>query len=362
MIENVLTNYNIKFTKSQLDHDLKISKSKLYYNIYNNKISEPLHKFWFSVPNIKYSNNYSDFKTIRFLMNNKNENISKLINYIKDIGDYMVEKLSPIFSNVSIDYPWKESTQYPYIFTFFTNTNTVFIDSSGNELKYESINYNDLTYSIIFEISSIRIIPIILDKTETYTMKLNLVLILIKEDEKKDLKKFSFTNLINSTNSTNSTNSINTTNNYNESINTNSNIPFNKVSNQMRLPFINDITGGFTLNKIDRKNTSEINQSQAQTSTTKLMINTEEILKAINGLKKVEIKKELSDDLYNKNEDNNSQINMEYIEKKNSLKKVKTKEKSLLKNLQKKKKKKKKETENIIDIDNELEKEFEKVI
>jgi hypothetical protein len=359
MIENVLTNYNIKFTKSQLDHDLKISKSKLYYNIYNNKISEPLHKFWFSVSNIKYSNNYSDFKTIRFLMNNKNENISRLINYIKDIGDYMVEKLSPTFENISIDYPWKESTQYPYIFTFFTNTNTIFIDSSGNELKYDSINYNDFTYSIIFEIASIRIIPIILDKTETYTMKLNLVLILIKEDEKKDLKKFSF---INSTNLTNLTNLTNSTNIYNDSINTNHNISYNKASNQMRLPFINDISGGFTLNKIDRVNTSGINKSQAQTSTTKLMINTEEILKAINGLKKVEIKKELTEDLDDKNEDNNSQINIEYIEKKNSLKKVKTKEKSLLKNLQKKKKNKKKEIENIIDIDNELEREFEKVI
>jgi len=78
MIDNMLTNYKNKFIVSQLDHEY-ISKSKLYYNIYNNKISEPLQKFWFSVQNIKYSNNYSEYKTIRFLMNNKNENISKLI-------------------------------------------------------------------------------------------------------------------------------------------------------------------------------------------------------------------------------------------------------------------------------------------
>lgn len=117
MIENILTNYNIKFKSSQLDHE-QISKSKYYYKIYNNKISEPLHKFWFSVPNIKYSNNYSNYSTIRFLMNNKNDTILNLINYIKDIGTYLVEKFSPHYQNISIDYPWKEYNQYPYIFTF----------------------------------------------------------------------------------------------------------------------------------------------------------------------------------------------------------------------------------------------------
>jgi hypothetical protein len=34
MIENILTNYNIKFNNSQLDHE-QISKSKLYFNIEN---------------------------------------------------------------------------------------------------------------------------------------------------------------------------------------------------------------------------------------------------------------------------------------------------------------------------------------
>ena len=70
MVDNNLTNYDIKFIKEQVDFE-QITKSKLYYNIYNNKISEPLHKFWFSVSGIKYCNNYNNYKTIRFLMNNK---------------------------------------------------------------------------------------------------------------------------------------------------------------------------------------------------------------------------------------------------------------------------------------------------
>lgn len=340
MIENILTNYSIKFENSQLDYE-NISKSKLYYNIYNNKIYTPLQKFWFSVSNIKYSNNYANFKTIRFVMNHKNENILQLINYIKDISNYLVEKLNPTFENINVDYPWKEYEQYPYIFSFFTNTNTLFIDSSCNEIEYSLLNNNDYTYSIIFEIASIRIMPLKLDTIETYTIKINLVLILIKQNEKQneknDLKKYLFTNF------TNITNKLNESNNYNESSN------FNHNSNVKKLPFLNNISGGFLLNKIDK---DSINKNLPKTnSTTKLIISTDQILKAINSLKKVEIKKELNEELDEKNNDNNNdnQINAEYVEKKNNLKKVKTKEKSLLKNLQKKKKKK--EKSNIINDD-----------
>lgn len=335
----MLTNYKTKFIASQLDHEY-ISKSKLYYNIYNNKISEPLQKFWFSVPNIKYSNNYSEYKTIRFLMNNKNENISKLINYIKDIGALMVEKLSIVFEDITVDYPWKESTQYPYIFTFFTNNDTLFIDTSGNEINYDLLNYNDSTYSIIFEISSIRVMPIKLDTKESHTIKINLVLILIKQDEKKDLKKYLFTQY---------------TNNYNEYQDFNSSPNLTKTfnSSSRTLPFLNDISGEFSLNKTGTNANSLLTNEKNQTSS-KLIIDANSILKAISSLKKVEVKKE-QDENINLNNDNDSQINIEYMEKKNSLKKVKTKEKSLLKNLQKnekKKKKKKRKDKNTIDVDN----------
>ena len=234
MIENVLTNYNIKFKNSQLDYE-KISKTKLYYKIYNNKISEPLHKFWFSIPNIKYSNNYSDFNTIRFYMNNKNENIFNLINFIKDIGNSLIEKFSSSFENISIDYPWKEYEQYPYIFSFFTNNTTLFVDFEGNELNYDTLNY-DSTYSIIFEISTIRVMPIKMDTLESNTIKINLILILIKQDEKKDLKKYLFSSFLN--------------NNFNTEYDEQHKINLNKInisnttlnSTLQKLPFLNDIS------------------------------------------------------------------------------------------------------------------------
>jgi hypothetical protein len=350
MIENILTNYNIKFKNSQLDHDT-ITKSKYYYKIYNNKISEPLHKFWFNVPNIKYSNNYSDYNTIRFLMNNKNETIVNLINYIKDIGTYLVEKFSPYYENISIDYPWKEYEQYPYIFSFFTNNATLFVDFDGNELDYNTLNI-DLTYSIIFEISTVRIIPIKLDNIESHTIKINLVLILIKQDEKKDLKKYLFTPFFK--------------NNLNEHLSNISN-SINSFSDlgQKKLPFLNDISNSFSLNKKDTNIENTITkQSQHQTqSNSTLIINSEQILKALNGLKKVNKDKEIIEE-NEKIDDNVSQIKSEYIDKKNNLKKVKTKEKSLLKNLQRKSKKdkinkQKKEKQKELELELELERELE---
>lgn len=363
MIENLLTNYNIKFKNTQLDHD-SITKSKFYYKIYNNKISEPLQKFWFSVPNIKYSNNYSDYNTIRFLMNNKNETIINLINYIKDIGTYLVEKFSPYYENLSIDYPWKEYEQYPYIFTFFTNNSTLFVDFNGNELDYDTLNI-DMTYSIIFEISTVRIVPIKLDNEKSNIIKINLVLVLIKQNEKKDLKKFLFTSLFK--NNLNENYLLNTSNISNTSNNINS---FSNLG-QKKLPFLSDISNGFTLNKknvnIEQITNTNINTNQNTNSNPissngGLIINSEQILKALNGLKKVNKDKEIIEE-NEKPDDNVSQIKSEYIEKKNNLKKVKTKEKSLLKNLQKKskiEKKKKQKKEKELELERELELELEK--
>lgn len=365
MIENILTNYNIKFKKSQLDHET-ISKSKSYYKIYNNNILEPLHKFWFSVPNIKYSNNYSDFSTIRFLMNYKNETISNLINYIKDIGTHLIEKFSPYYENISIDYPWKEFEQYPYIFSFFTNNTTLFVDNDGNELDYNTLSM-ETTYSIIFEISTIRIIPIKLDNVESNIIKMNLVLILIKQDEKKDLKKDLKKYLFTPSSKNNLNHNSNEHYLYSTS-NTNCSTSF---SNSMtkKLPFLNDISNSLLLNKknsnleqISNTNTNQI-QTQSQPNAT-LIINSEQILKALNGLKKVNKNKENIED-NDKIDDNTSQIKTEYIEQKNNLKKVKTKEKSLLKNLQKKSKKdkkniqKKKDKELELELERELELELE---
>ena len=353
MIDNILTNYNIKFKKSQIDHGV-ISKKKYNYKIYNNKISEPLHKFWFSVPNIKYSNNYSDFKTLKFFINNKNENILNLIDYIKDICNFLVEKFGLVFENITVDYPWKESEQYPHVLFLFTNDSTLLVDNEGNELEYDSLNFES-TYSIIFEISTIKIMPIKIDNYETYTIKINLSLILIKQDEKKDLKKYLFpkfcdNNLIEN----NFSQDINMSN---TNINTNTNTNTNTNSINKKLTFLNNITEGFSLNSI--KNNQDKENTKIQSQTNKLIINTEQILKAINGLKKVETKKEdIHNYIYDKNNDNLSQINSEYLEQKNNLKKVKTKEKTFIKVLQKKEKKEKKIK--LISKELELEKELER--
>lgn len=352
MIENVLTNYNIKFKPSQIDND-QISKKKLYYKIYNNKIQEPLHKFWFSVPNLKYSNNYSDFKTIKFLMNNKNENISNLIDFIKDLSNCMLDKFKPIFPNMTIDYPWKESEQYPHLFTFFTNDNSLIIDSEGNESTYDILNLNE-TYSIIFEISSLKILPVVLEENESYIMKINLVLILIRQDVKKDLKKYLFTKPI-----------INNCHRYNYSESQNeTHFDFDSNNNKKKLPFLQSINEN--INLLSLKNTSNIINEKSKISdndkqnTNKLIVNTEELMKAMNKLKKVGGKKneDSNNDLLNehKNFDNVSQINSEYLEKKNSLKKVETRESSLINILQKKNKKKK----NKLSVDQEKENEIEK--
>ena len=142
MVDNILTNYDIKFNKEQLDFE-QISKSKFSYRIYNNKISEPLQKFWFSVGNIKYCNNYGDYKTIRFLMNNKDKKINNLINFIKNIGDNLNKIFDTTFPNITIDFPWKESEQFPYIFSFFTNSNTIFLDSKSNNIEYDKLSSID---------------------------------------------------------------------------------------------------------------------------------------------------------------------------------------------------------------------------
>lgn len=371
MVDNVLTNYDIKFVKEQVDFE-QIIKSKLSYKIYNNKISEPLHKFWFSVSNIKFCNNYNNYKSIRFLMNNKNHKIINLINYFKDIGDYLIKIFEPTFPNISIDYPWKESEQFPYIFNFFTNNNTLFTDSNSNIVDFSKLSSLE-TYSIIFEISNVKILPIILDNIESFSLKINLSLILIKLDEKKDIRNYIFTNK-----------NISDSNLNYQNINSQSESKSRLLALNNSLPFLTDISSGIkklnsesiTDETIEKKN----NIMSNGTSSNLLIIDKEQLLKIKNTLKKVnrETNIEKNDD---DSDDNASRVEATYIDKKNSLRSVKTKEKSLLNHLkpEKKKKKKKKNIEQSkieqskiesleikvsknknIDLENELEMELER--
>lgn len=382
-MNNILTNYDNKFVNEQIDHE-KISKSKLFYKIYNNKISEPLHKFWFSIPNIKYANNYSEYKTIRFFVNNKNENISNLINFIKDMGNYLVKLFSDEFPNITIDYPWKESEQFPFAFSFFTNNTTLFLDSDGNNLKFNCLS-NTNTYSIIFEISNLRVLPIVLGDTESYSLKINLALILIKTDKPRDLK-----NLI--SNFYNKQVCLIETNQSEQQLSTHKqNFIQNIVNN--KLPFLTDLTHFSEEKNILGKNKdyscdnllglekglNSINKS------TNITINPEQLVEVRNTLKKVNsvIKKNFQDKNKQNDPDNNNSTYLKtvYLEQKNNLKKVKTNEKTFFKHLKsneensisnlesntktEKKKKKDKKTKSKLEKESELdelEKEFQSQI
>ena len=336
MIDHILTNYDNKFVSDQLDHET-IHKSKLYIKIYNNKVSEPLQKFWFSVSNLKYYNNYSNYKTIRFLLNNKNQKSLNLINFIKDIGNNVFKKINNIFQNVTIDYPWKEHEQYPIIFSFFTNNSTLLCDSNNNNISFESLS-SDNTYSIIFEISNIRILPINLDKIESYAIKINLTLLLIKTDEKKDLNN----NLQN--------NFTNVTNNYQNSKN---------CSDNYKLPFLGDIQSNILSLKKENSN----NKNLSNSNTNLFCINQEQLVNVKKTLKKVNTNidtnnkiEDINNIINNIDNSSNNSIKPIYIEQKKILKKVKTEEKSLLTHLKKKKNKKL----SIIKLEEELEKELQK--
>ena len=323
MIDSVLTNYNIKFIKEQLDYE-KITKSKFSYKIYNNKIPEPLHKFWFSVPCIKYCNNYKDYKTIRFLMNDKEKKINNLINFIKDLGDTLIEIFNPLFPDIFIEYPWKISEQFPCIFNFFTNSETIFLNSESNNLEFNSLTTLD-TFSIIFDISNIKIFVINLNNNETYSLKINLSLILIKQEKKKDIKNYNFIEDENSKFNIQSSN-----------LDTNKYIS-KQINKCKQLPFLNELTSGINKNTFDFKNIEKTDTCNNNI----LHINTDQLIRIKNTLKKVENNKFdiIKKDNINGN-DELSSIKSVYLEKKNSLKKVNTCEKTLLTHLKLKKKKK----------------------
>ena len=366
MTSNLLTNYNIKFSKTQLDLGT-ISKQKLSYNIYNNKISEPLHRFWFSISNVKYSNNYDNFKTMRFLLNDKNPQITNMIKYIKDIGNYLSELYSETFPNLTVEYPWKESKNYPLVLSVFTSSNTMILDSNSTVIDYDNIDTtftSNQTYSMIFEISNIRIIPIKMNTDETHILKINLSLVLIKKDEKKDLTKFVFEQY-NSDECEYSSNSFSNSNNKYDNVSSNkvlnsSGYPFPKMSSLL----LSDISQGVN-KKLNGSTTTQTptpydfdknNQNKNEiTNTGSFVINKEQLLQIKNTLKKVELIKENND-----NEDNMTSVKEDYINKKNNLKKVNTEERTLLTHLKLKKKKKKSSKKINIGGSDDLEKELEK--
>ena len=343
MIDNILTNYNIKFNSEQLDCD-KIFPNKSYYKIYNNKIDKPLQKFWFSLPNVKFNSQFSNYKTIRFLINNKSENTICLLNFIEDLSNHIIKLFEKTYSNITVDLPWKINQNFPTLLTLFTNNETLLMDSESNTIDYSSL-LSEETYSIIFEITNLKIISINLDNEQkSNIIKINLSLLLVKTIKKIDFKNYTFNSFVASSSKTNTDNNIYTN-------------PIKKS-----LPFLSDIST-VTLKNIDSNTTvhkQHVENLQKQ-KTNILVINQAQILQAKNTLKKVI----LPLNNYDQESDDNKSVVTEYVEKKNELKKVKTKVKTLLDHLDNKKKKKKskqlkdKEKDFDLEFEKELEKELE---
>ena len=124
MLTNQITKLD-NFDPNILDHD-PIIESKKYFNIYNNSIDEPLHKFWFLAENAKFINIYNSTNQttntiIRFALNNKNEKTKKLITYWKELGKHLEKTFDKTFSNIIIEYPWKDIENYPCMMNFAIN-------------------------------------------------------------------------------------------------------------------------------------------------------------------------------------------------------------------------------------------------
>lgn len=155
-MNKLITKIN-SFNNNSIDFE-PINNSKNIYNIYNNTVDVPFHKFWFYLDNTKYINMYYDFSTLRFGINAKNNTVKQTIDYIKNIANHMADvfKQKNIYDNINIDLPIKETENYPIIISL-KNKLSSFFNPDNNSLEIFNISNQNL-YSIIFEISFIKVV------------------------------------------------------------------------------------------------------------------------------------------------------------------------------------------------------------
>ena len=340
MIENYITNIN-NYNKTQLDYET-ISESKSYYSIYNNQITQPFHNFWFILTNCKFKNEYNDYKILRFGLNNKSTQIQKFICFFKNLSEHINEIFSPVYPNLTIELPWKEFDNYPFILSIFASDNTLVTNTTNTTNENDSLNSisNTKAYTILFEIKNIRIMKINLDENQNHILKFNLNMIMCQQEPELDLKSC-LTNYINNTNINSNSNTITNTNN---SVNTNLKLPFLKQISSVNGKNTNT---NFKINDINSNNVINNNSSE------KSYINLNDILEKKSNLRKVILDNSLETNITN-SEDNISLATNSYINQKNQLKKTITEEKSLFKTLGKSKKKKNKNKKDIeleLDLD-----------
>lgn len=135
-----------KFTTDNIDYE-QYKGDKVYYNIYNNSIKEPLHNFWFLIRNVKIIS--TNNKYIRIALNIKNNDHNKVINIIKNIINFLREK----YEHDDILYPWIESDNYPTLMNIFYEENTVIQNENNEKISRESITeLKNSSFSTIIEL------------------------------------------------------------------------------------------------------------------------------------------------------------------------------------------------------------------
>ncbi len=355
MLEELITDIN-NFNEKQVDNDV-INENKTYFSIYNNKINQPFHKFWFTLSNCKYFTNYNDYSTIRFALNNKSNSVQKFIDFIKKLSEYLKKLFEKTFDSVTVDLPWKEFNNYPFLLSFYTNNEIIFVDSNKNNLEFDKLD-NTFSYSILFEVKNLKIIKTQLDSEIMYTLKYNLSILMIQQEPQLDLKSY-LLNKITSKHSDSNPDNLSQNSSFNS---------------KPSLPFLSQLSSVNLKSDLEARNESN-SQSKSISGAPKGLIDLKELLEVKSKLIKVNVEQDKnvtnSDD--NKSGKSNTNLENALVEQKNQLKKVKTKEKTLFKQLKSKKKKSKnKESDeknevmeintldNNLELDLELERELEK--
>ena len=163
MIENyIIDTENTIFIDSIIDHERFINNKEIY-DVYNNRVDEPLHKFWFILDTTKYLNNYYEYNILTFVINNKNNKIKKTIDYIQNITETIKQKYIAYlieadisFDNVVIDLPIKQYENYPSIIKFYNKKKLIQNENNQKEEITNLVSVNK--YQLLFEINYFKII------------------------------------------------------------------------------------------------------------------------------------------------------------------------------------------------------------
>ena len=163
MIENYIVDIeNSLFNDSIIEHE-KFMINKEIYDIYNNKIDEPLHKFWFVLDLSKFLNSYYEYNILTFVINDKNIKIKKTIDYIQKLSETIKQKYISYlvannisYDNIDIELPIKQYDNYPSIIKLYNKKKSIY---NENNQKEEISNLTSgKKYLLLFEINYFKII------------------------------------------------------------------------------------------------------------------------------------------------------------------------------------------------------------